>query len=150
MHVGKKYYWKLYANTYAPYILQALLPFHLRSAYYNSNRIRSGYENCPEFVHFGLLFNARWVIFLICHGEYKLHFSEMMMMSTLWFATILKFEHILGKKDTLFSLNSSQVLVSFKKNICPSSSLLQGKYLPFSPSSLRLNIFRLFVILSLA
>ena len=35
------------------------------------------------------------------------------------------------------------------KNICPSSSLLQGVYLPFSPSPLRLNIFRLFVILSL-
>jgi hypothetical protein len=31
----------------------------------------------------------------------------------------------------------------------PSSSLLQGKHLPFSPSSLRFNIFRLFVILSL-
>jgi hypothetical protein len=31
----------------------------------------------------------------------------------------------------------------------PSSSLLQGKQLPFSPSPLRLNIFRLFVILSL-
>jgi hypothetical protein len=31
----------------------------------------------------------------------------------------------------------------------PSSSLLQGKYLPFSPSPLLLNIFRLFVILSL-
>ena len=30
-----------------------------------------------------------------------------------------------------------------------SSSLLQGKYLSFSPSPLRLNIFRLFVILSL-
>jgi hypothetical protein len=29
------------------------------------------------------------------------------------------------------------------------SSLLQGKYLPFSPSPLCLNIFRLFVILSL-
>jgi hypothetical protein len=29
-----------------------------------------------------------------------------------------------------------------------SSSLLQDKYLPFSPSPLRLNIFRLFVILS--
>jgi hypothetical protein len=29
------------------------------------------------------------------------------------------------------------------------SSLLQGKYLPFSASPLRLNIFRLFVILSL-
>ena len=35
------------------------------------------------------------------------------------------------------------------KNICPLPSLLQGKYLPFSPSPLRLNIFRLFVILSL-
>jgi hypothetical protein len=35
------------------------------------------------------------------------------------------------------------------QNICPSSSLLQGKHLPFSPSPLRLNIFRLFVILSL-
>ena len=35
------------------------------------------------------------------------------------------------------------------KNICPSSSLLQGKYLPFSPFPLRLNIFRIFVILSL-
>ena len=31
----------------------------------------------------------------------------------------------------------------------PSSSLLQDKYLPFSPSPLRLNIFRLFEILSL-
>jgi hypothetical protein len=29
------------------------------------------------------------------------------------------------------------------------NSLLQGKQLPFSPSPLRLNIFRLFVILSL-
>jgi hypothetical protein len=35
------------------------------------------------------------------------------------------------------------------KIYAPSSSLLQGKYLPFSPSPLRLNIFRLFVILSL-
>ena len=38
----------------------------------------------------------------------------------------------------------------FIQKICaPSSSLLQGKHLPFSPSPLRLNIFRLFVILSL-
>ena len=42
----------------------------------------------------------------------------------------------------------SQALVSFK-DIYPSSSFLQGKRLPFSPSPLRLNIFRLFVILSL-
>ena len=38
----------------------------------------------------------------------------------------------------------------FIQNIyAPSSSLLQGKHLPFTPSPLRLNIFRLFVILSL-
>ena len=35
-----------------------------------------------------------------------------------------------------------------QKIYAPSSSLLQGKHLPFSPSPLRLNIFRLFVILS--
>jgi hypothetical protein len=42
-----------------------------------------------------------------------------------------------------------QALVSFKKYM-PPSSLLQGKHLPFTPSPLRLNIFRLFVILSLS
>jgi hypothetical protein len=36
-----------------------------------------------------------------------------------------------------------------QKIYAPSSSLLQGKHLPFSPSPLRLNIFPLFVILSL-
>jgi hypothetical protein len=35
------------------------------------------------------------------------------------------------------------------KSVCPSSSLLQGKHLPFAPSPLRLNIFRFCVILSL-
>jgi hypothetical protein len=36
-----------------------------------------------------------------------------------------------------------------QKIYAPSSSLLQVKHLPFSPSPLRLNILRLFVILSL-
>ena len=36
-----------------------------------------------------------------------------------------------------------------KKIYAPASSLLQGKHLHFTPSPLRLNIFRLFVILSL-
>jgi hypothetical protein len=36
-----------------------------------------------------------------------------------------------------------------QKIYAPSSFLLQGKHLPFSPSPLRLNMFRLFVILSL-
>jgi hypothetical protein len=34
-----------------------------------------------------------------------------------------------------------------QKIYAPSSSLLQGKHLPFSPSPLRLKFFRLFVIL---
>jgi hypothetical protein len=36
-----------------------------------------------------------------------------------------------------------------QKIYAPSSSLFQGKHLPFTPSPLRLNIFRLFVILLL-
>jgi hypothetical protein len=44
-----------------------------------------------------------------------------------------------GTTDTCF----------IQKIYAPSSSLLQGKHLPFTPSPLRLNIFRLFVILSL-
>jgi hypothetical protein len=53
--------------------------------------------------------------------------------------------------------NSEQLFLSrfehrhlfHSKIYAPSSSLLQGKHLPFTPSPLRLNIFRLFVILSL-
>jgi hypothetical protein len=52
-------------------------------------------------------------------------------------------------KAVYYSGCITQALVSFKKYMPPSSSLLQGKHLPFSPSPLRLNIFRLFVILSL-
>jgi hypothetical protein len=43
----------------------------------------------------------------------------------------------------IFLSNSSEGVVSFK------TSLLQGKHLPFTPSPLRLNVVRLFVILSL-
>jgi hypothetical protein len=43
-----------------------------------------------------------------------------------------------------FKSLSTQALVSLKKYMI--SSLLQGQHLPFSPSPLRLNIFRLFVI----
>ena len=43
---------------------------------------------------------------------------------------------------------NSQALVSFKKYM-PLLFLTSSKHLPFSPSPLRLNIFHLFVILSL-
>jgi hypothetical protein len=44
-----------------------------------------------------------------------------------------------------------QALVSFKNYMPPPLplTLLQGKHLPFTPSPFRLNMFRLFVILSL-
>jgi hypothetical protein len=84
-------------------------------------------------------------------------------------STICPGQHLEPARIIIFF---SEVLVSFKKymppphlfhskNICllltcfiqkiyaPSSSLLQGKHLPFSPSPLRLKYFRLFVILSL-
>ena len=64
-----------------------------------------------------------------------------------------------GTRDAISTLHSiiskslrqgkTQALNSFKKKYAPSSSLLQGKHQPFTPSPLRLNIFRLFVILSL-
>ena len=47
----------------------------------------------------------------------------------------------------LFKSLYTQARVSLTKYMI--SSLLQAKHLPFSPSPLRLNIFRLFVILSL-
>ena len=50
-------------------------------------------------------------------------------------------------RDTHFINYSKHRHLFHSKNVC--SSLLQGKHLPFSPSPLRLNIFRLFVILSL-
>ena len=54
------------------------------------------------------------------------------------------------KKDIFFNLLAQTTGTCFNQKIyAPSSSLLQGKHLPFSPSPLRLNIFRLFVILLL-
>jgi hypothetical protein len=55
-------------------------------------------------------------------------------------------EYVPFKCNVFERLCASQALVSFKQYMPP---LLQGKYLPFSPSPLRLNMFRLFVILSL-
>ena len=54
-----------------------------------------------------------------------------------------------SKCFNLKHIHTPQALVLFKKYIPPSSSLLQGKHLHFTPSPLRLNIFPLFVILSL-
>jgi hypothetical protein len=54
----------------------------------------------------------------------------------------------LGRLIFSVSINSTGTCF-IQKIYAPSSSLLQGKHLPFSPSPLRLNIFRLFVILSL-
>ena len=58
---------------------------------------------------------------------------------------------ILGKK-CLISQNLPVDITGtcfIQKIYAPYSSLLQDKYLPFSPSPLRFNIFRLFVIRSL-
>ena len=51
--------------------------------------------------------------------------------------------------DNAHACGSGTSTCFIQKIYAPSSSLLQGKYLPFCSSPLRLNIFRLFVILSL-
>ena len=53
-------------------------------------------------------------------------------------------------KDNLNEKRAETTGTCFIQKIyTPSSSVLQGKHLPFTPSPLRLNIVRLFVILSL-
>jgi hypothetical protein len=58
--------------------------------------------------------------------------------------------HLVGVEESVLSLCVESTGTCFIKKIYAlSSSLLQGKHLPFSSSPLRLIIFRLFVILSL-
>ena len=56
---------------------------------------------------------------------------------------------ILSSIMTHHNMGSTTGTCFIQKIYVPSSSLLQSKYLPFSPSPLPLNIFLLFVILSL-
>ena len=69
-----------------------------------------------------------------------------------WSSNILKSSHSVS--ELLFVWIQKYTVAStgtcfIQKIYAPSSSLLQGKHLPFSPSQFHLNIFRLFVILSL-
>jgi hypothetical protein len=73
------------------------------------------------------------------YGRYCLTISKMKIFSNF----------LIGDNYSFLYTCTTQALVPLKKIYAPSSSLLQGNYLPFSPSPLRLNIFRLFVILSL-
>ena len=92
---------------------------------------------------------SEYKVDLTRHPKFPLAFGEL---------SSGRFPHCLWCNKTMFSeINiqyveaafGAQALVSFKKYMPPSSFLLQGKHLPFTPSPLRLNIFRLFVILSL-
>jgi hypothetical protein len=64
----------------------------------------------------------------------------------MWHGNRVGYEHICYGKHLLLLVTGTCFI---QKIYAPSSSLLQGKYLPFSPSPLCLNMFRLFVILSL-
>jgi hypothetical protein len=64
-----------------------------------------------------------------------------------WFKKSLKIPKGLSESVNRSPDNTGTCFI--QKIYAPSSSLLQGKHLPFTPSPLRLNIFRLFVILSL-
>jgi hypothetical protein len=72
---------------------------------------------------------------------------------TTYYKCITKMNDNLNTKSTILWLMKVVVRSTgtcfIQKIYAPSSSLLQGKHLPFSPSPLRINIFRLFVIHSL-
>jgi hypothetical protein len=71
--------------------------------------------------------------------------EEMIMMALLYMAG-------LENSECIWKIQRKPEVAGtcfIQKIYAPSSSLLQGKHLPFTPSPLRLNIFRLFVILSL-
>jgi hypothetical protein len=75
-------------------------------------------------------------------------------ITDIWFLKHLFFNFLNQFKPYqkwLYPFNWLQFLIScfIQKIYALSSSLLQGKHLPFSPSPLCLNIFRLFVIFSL-
>ena len=74
-------------------------------------------------------------------NEFRYYFSFLFFshLYLFYFFPLLLYDLTLYTTGTCF----------IQKIYAPSSSLLQGKHLPFSPSPLRLNIFRLFVILSL-
>ena len=80
-----------------------------------------------------------------------------MITTNIGSGSVYLYMYVSGCLSGVFKIQKECILVSmrfigtcFIQKICvPSSSLLQGKHLPFTPSPLRLNIFRLFVILSL-
>ena len=77
-------------------------------------------------------------------------FHDLFLNLILWFRMSVKqagFYLSLSLSDDVETRSTGTCFI--QKIYASSSSLLQGKYLPFSPSPLRLNIFRLFVILLL-
>ena len=93
---------------------------------------------CHKFLTVTVL----WIFTFTCNrklaiSKFFTHLCFLLLLLFKWtFVFLLSFIYITG---TCF----------IQKIYALSSSLLQGKHLPFSPSPLRLNMFRLFVILSL-
>jgi hypothetical protein len=86
---------------------------------------------------------SEWKRFLIC-APFRLNRCSC-LLSESGNASIPTFDLF---SQQMASTRCIFITTPFRLN-APSSSLLQGKHLPFSSSPLRLNIFRLFVILSL-
>ena len=100
-----------------------------------------------------LLYVSWWILNIICDSQ------GLFALNPCWNSNRILFDSscFIMLLASMWSSNLHEIQVSgigtgicFIQNIyASSSSLLQGKHLPFSPSPLRLNIFRLFVILSL-
>ena len=80
--------------------------------------------------------------------RYTPFFSSNLRKVVVYFNYCLQFNQYVNLMYIPFCIKHTGTCF-IQKIYAPSSSLLQGKHLPFSPSPLRLNIFRLFVIRSL-
>jgi hypothetical protein len=100
-----------------------------------------------------LLYVSRWIINIMCDSQ------NLFSLNPCWNSNRILFDSscFIVLLASMCSSNVHEIQVSgigtgtcfIQKIYAPSSSLLQGKHLPFSPSPLRLNIFSLCVIISL-
>jgi hypothetical protein len=112
-------------------------------------------ELSHDVVHLAIMWQSISLALMVeRHRFHKIRFNAMIFNPTFNYISVISWQSVFFVEETRVPRENHQPATStntcfIQKIYAPSSSLLQGKYLPFSPSPLCLNIFRLFVILSL-
>ena len=112
-------------------------------------------ELSHDVVHLAIMWQSISLAFMVeRHRFHKIRFNAMIFNPTFNYISVISWQSVFFVEETRVPRENHQPATStntcfIQKIYAPSSSLLQGKHLPSTPSPLRLNIFRLFVILSL-